>query len=126
MEDFMKKIVVISILLCLMLTFIFYKKNEKDLVNMSILDKGEYQAIVWNDKTYVPYCAISNSERGELIGIVNGDKNDQIYQYNNYPIEEWIISFYYSGEMDNSMLMRELSVKEIPDGLHSEYNWNNE
>lgn len=91
---------------------------------MATLDKGEYQAIVWNDKTYVPYCAVNNSERGDQIGIVNGDENDQIFQYSEYPVEEWLIAYYHSGEMDSSMLMRELRVVEIPEGLQSEYIWN--
>jgi uncharacterized protein len=40
----------------------------------------------------VPYCAISNSDRGKQIGIVNGDENEQIYKYRDYQVEEWIIS----------------------------------
>ena len=122
----MKRITVIGILVCLIITLCSCRKNKEDLEDMSTLDTGKYQAIVWNDKTYVPYCAISNSERGKQIGIVNGDKNNRIYQYSSYPVEEWMISFYHSGEMDSSMLMRELSVTEIPEGIQSEYDWNNE
>lgn len=121
----MKRITVIGILVCLIITLSSCGKNKKDLEDMSTLDTGEYQAIVWKDKTYVPYCVISNSERAEQIGIVNGDKNNQIYQYSGRPVEEWIISFYHSGEMDSSMLMRELSVTKIPEGIQSEYDWNN-
>lgn len=121
----MKRITVIGILVCLIITLSSCRKSDKDLVNMSTLDRCEYQSIVWNDKTYVPYCAISNSERGDQIGIVNGDKNNQIYQYSGHQVEEWIISFYHSGEMDGSMLMRELSVTKIPEGIQSEYEWNN-
>lgn len=121
----MKRITVIGIFVCLIITLWSCGKSKKELEDMSILDTGEYQAIVWNDKTYVPYCAIFNSERGDQIGIVNGDENHHIYRYNDYPVEEWIISFYYSGEMDGSMLMRELSVTEIPEEIQSEYNWNN-
>lgn len=122
----MKRIIIIGILVCVIITLCSCGSNKRDLEDMSTLNNGEYQAIIWNDKTYVPYCAISNSDRGEQIGIVNGDKNDQIYQYRGYSVEEWIISFYHSGEMDNSMLMRELNVTEIPSGLKSEYDWNNE
>lgn len=121
----MKKITVIGVLVWMIIMLCSCEKDKKELADMSTSDEGEYQAIIWDDRTYVPYCAISNSERGEKIGIVNGDKNDQIFQYNDYPVEEWIISFYHSGEMDNSMLMRELHVTEIPEGLKSDYDWNN-
>jgi hypothetical protein len=121
----MKKFTVIGILVCLVITLCACGKNEKKLVDMSTYDTCDYQAIVWKDKTYVPYCAISNSERGEQIGIVKGNKDHQIYQYGSHPVEEWIISFNHSGEMDNSMLMRELSVTKIPEGIQSQYDWNN-
>lgn len=67
----MKRITAIGILICLIITHCACEKSKKDLVNTSTLDAGEYQAIVWNDKTYVSYCAINNEERGELFGIVN-------------------------------------------------------
>lgn len=121
----MKRIASVGILVCLIITLCSCGKNKKDLENMTTLVTGKYQAIVWNDKIYVPYCGISNAERGEQIGIVDGDKKNQVYQYRSHPVEEWIISFYHSGEMDSSMLMRELNVTKIPEGLQSEYDWNN-
>jgi hypothetical protein len=48
----------------------------------------------------------------------------QVYQYRDCPVGEWIISYYDSGEMDSSMLMKEEGVTEIPEGLQSEYDWN--
>ena len=121
----MKRIAAIVILVCLIITLSSCGKNNTTLEAMSTIDAGKYQAIVWKDKTYVPYCGVDNSERGEQIGIVNGDKNDQVYQYSNHPVEEWIISFYHSGEMDTCMLMREVNVTDIPKGIQSEYDWNN-
>ena len=50
-----------------------------------------------------------------------GNNWQEIFQTSN----EWIISFYNSGEMDGSMLMREQSVNKYPDNLTSEYDWNN-
>lgn len=123
----MKKARVIGILVCLIITLCSCGKNEKGLVNMSTLDRSQYRAIAWDAKVYAPYCEISSDERGDQIGIVNGNVNSQIYEYSNHHVDDWIIWFYSSGETEgSSMLMRELSVTEIPDGLHSEYNWNNE
>lgn len=91
---------------------------------MTSSDTGEYKAIVWGDKTYVPFCAVSNEDRGKKIGVVDGDKNDQVYEYKGFSTDEWVISFYHSGEMDGSMLIREKNVTQIPEGLQSEYAWN--
>ena len=87
-------------------------------------DTGEYVGIEWLGHRYVPFCAVSNTDRGAMLTIVNGDEKDQIYEYKGYSPNEWIISFYNSGLMDASMLMREESVTDIPDNLESEYFWN--
>jgi hypothetical protein len=121
----MKRTTVIGILVCLLIILCSCGKNEKGLVNMSTLDKFGYRAIVWSHRVYVPYCDISNNERGNQVGIVNGNINEQIYEYSNHQVDDWIIWFFASGETDGwSILMRELSVTEIPNGLHSEYSWN--
>jgi len=87
-------------------------------------DNGQYVYVTLNDKVFVPYTTVSNSERGKQIGIVNGDSKNQIYEYKDYSTDEWIINYYDSGEMDGSMLMREENISNFPDGLESEYDWN--
>lgn len=120
----MKRMVYLLVLFLFTISLCSCGQKTKQLENMSTLDTGKYMAIVWGDKTYVPFCAIPNSDRGEKIGIVNSDENDQVYEYKGYSTDKWVVSFYNSGEMDSSMLMRELNVKEIPKGLESEYEWN--
>ena len=85
----------------------------------------DYAYITIDDKVFVPFAAVDNADRGNWIGIVDGDENNRIYEYKDYSSNEWIISFYNSGEMDGSMLMREQSVNKYPDNLTSEYDWNN-
>lgn len=63
------------------------------------------------------------SDCGAQIGIVDGDKEDKVYQYKEYSAEQWIINAY---TMDGAMLYREINVTEIPDGLESEYDWNDQ
>lgn len=116
----MKKRLLITIILYLSIIMISWGKNEH-LYNMTSKETKDYLSITYNDKTYVPFCAIENSARGKQIAIVDNDENNQIYEYKGHSTDEWIISFYYSGEMDSSMLMREIKVKNIPKGLHSEY-----
>ena len=88
------------------------------------VDGEDYQEIRWQGRTYVPYCAIENSRRGEKLGHIGEDENDEVYACKGLAPEEWLISFYHSGLMDNGMLMREVSVMDIPEGLTSEYWWN--
>lgn len=100
-------------------------QNNKKIENMETQESNDYLSVIWRDKAYVPFCVVDNKERGIQIGIVNGDKKDQIYEYKDYSTEEWIISFYKSGEMDTSMLMKEINVTKIPNNLQSDYEWNN-
>ena len=119
-----KSIYFISICLLMIMLSSCGQSNNK-LENMTRQDNNDYVSIIWEDRTYVPFCVVNNSEQGAQIGIVNGDKNDQVYEYKEHSTDNWIISFYKSGEMDNSMLMKEINVTEIPDNLQSDYEWNN-
>ena len=96
--------------------------SKKELADMTTESHEDYIAIVWENKTYVPFCAISKTDCGEQIGIVDGDKDDRVYEYKGYSTDEWIINYYV---MDSAMLLREINVTDIPDGLQSEYEWNN-
>lgn len=100
--------------------------DSEELQDLSYEEREDYMAVVWDERVYVPFCAVDNSLREKQIGIVNGDENDKIYEASGLPPEEWIISYYESGMMDGSMLMKEEKVKEIPNGLKSEYAWNQE
>lgn len=102
---------------------LYSSKPKQDLLYMVRIDNREYDIIAWEGRQYVPYCAISKGDRGKQIGIVYGDKDDKVYEYRGYSAEEWIIN---AHTMDGgAMLYREMSVTEIPEGLESEYKWNN-
>ncbi len=96
-----------------------------DLTDMTSVDTEDYRAIEWEDRIYVPYSPAEKSDMGKQIGIVNGDKNDGIYEAKDLPAEEWIMSYYRSGEMDSPMLFKEENTTDIPHGFTSEYPWNN-
>lgn len=121
----MKKFIYFTAVGLLSTTLFACSSNNRNLENMSMQQNSNYASIVWNDKIYIPFCAIENSSRGVQIGIVDGDKDNQVYEYKGYSTDDWIISFYHSGEMDTSMLMREINVVDIPDNLESDYEWNN-
>lgn len=121
----MKKFIYfISLCLLMIMLSACSQKNSK-LENMTTKSSDDYVSIIWEDRVYIPFCAISNSEQGAQLGIVNGDKNDKVYEYKGHSSDDWIISFYKSGEMDGSMLMKEINTTKIPDNLESDYDWNN-
>lgn len=120
----MKKLICLISICLLMIILSACGKGDNNLERMITEEKEDYVSITWQGRTYVPFCVIENSERGSQIGIVNEDKNDQVFEYKNHSSDDWIISFYKSNEMDNSMLMKEISVTEIPNNLSSEYEWN--
>lgn len=93
------------------------------LVNMVSLDGEEDRAIAWNGRIYVPYCEILESNCGRQLGIVNNNENDKVYEFKGYSIKKWIIN--NDDEINSIRLFKEKNEKEIPEGLKSEYEWNN-
>ena len=90
---------------------------------MELLAGDEYASILWEERPYVPYCAISKSACGVQIGIVDHNKDDKVYEFEGYLANEWIISaLRWDG---GAMLWKEINVVDIPAGLESEYDWNN-
>lgn len=81
-----------------------------------------YMAIVWEDRTYIPFCVVSKTDCGKSIGCLNGDPEDIVSEYKDYAPQAWIANYL---TMDGgALLYKEASVTEIPDGLESEYPWN--
>ena len=90
-----------------------------------IVETEEYAALVWQGRTYVPYGPVGNTAMGRRIGgSADGDSREDYYTYEGYSEQEWIIAMPHSGLMDTPMLFREQSVWDIPEGLESEYAWN--
>lgn len=96
--------------------------SEQNLADMTTSVTDDYAAIVWGDKTYVPYGALSAyGDRGKQIGIVDGDETYKVYECKEYSSDEWIAT---ALPHDPAMLYREINVADIPDGWQSEYEWN--
>ena len=119
------KIVLLIIAVSLAISLCACSKENADLVDMTFGTGDGYVTIIWGDKTYVPYGVISRSDCGKQIGIVDGEERYRVYEYKGYSTDEWIIEMLVSGLMDNPVLWRELNTTNIPEGLQSEYEWNN-
>ena len=118
----MKKIIALLIIISLSVSFSACSKQDTDLVIMSYGVSDEYATIVWGANIYIPYGPISRNDCGTQIGFIDGNENDKIYEFRDYSTDEWIIS---TLPNDPPMLWRETNVTDIPEGLQSEYEWNN-
>lgn len=116
----MKKRIVAILIACVLLSMLSAcGKQTHDLVDMESTSKDGKYAVVWEDRTYVPFCAVSKKDCGEQIGYVDGDTDDRISEYKGYSSEEWLVSWL---PMDGgAILLNEQNVVDIPDGLEAEY-----
>jgi hypothetical protein len=116
----MKKLMPILVIACLLFSLSACSKQNLEEMTSGMGDG--YATIVWGDKTYVPYGALSEyGDKGEQIGIVDGDKDDKVYECKGYSVDQWIVNAYSN---DSAMLYREVGVADIPEGWESEYEWN--
>ena len=83
------------------------------------LDEDGYKKIVWQGRTYAPYCVVSKDGCGQMIGYVDGDKEDIVSTYSDYPAKDWIAN--YLENEHGAMLYKEENCTDIPDGLTQEY-----
>lgn len=101
------------------------KSATDTLLNYNTSENRGIQTLQLNDKIFVPFTVVTPADCGNQIGFVGNDSKDKIYGYKNLSSDEWIIEYYESGEMDVPMLYREQNVDDIPDGISSDYEWNN-
>lgn len=106
--------------------FIFCACESAEQIKLTTQNTGDYTAIIWEERTYVPFCAVSAKERGEVIGLIDGEENHVAFEYAGYPAESWLIDGFVEGAyVFDTVLYREMSVTVIPEGISSEYKWNN-
>ena len=98
------------------------EEQEQELADISTVEGDGYVAIIWEKRTYVPFSVVSKNDCGALIGYRDGDTSDRVCEYKDYPPNEWIAN--YLTVDGGAMLYKEINVTDIPDGLQSEYEWN--
>ena len=115
----MKKILAFITVFIMILSLVACGGQKRDLVDMTSTIIDEKRAIVWEGRTYMPFCVVSKKDCGEQIGYVDGDTDDRISEYKGYSSDEWLVSWM---PMDGgAMLLKEQSIVDIPDGLEAEY-----
>lgn len=116
----MKKGAVILLTACLLSALLVAcGKPQRELADMRSVIIDDKRAVVWEGRTYEPFCVVSKNDRREQIGYVDGDEDDRISKYKGYSTDEWLVSWL---PMDGgAMLLKEQSVTDIPEGLEAEY-----
>ena len=115
----MKKILALLVIIALTASLCACSKQNTELVDMASTNIDGKRAVVWEDRTYMPFCVVSKKDCGEQIGYIDGDTDNRISEYKGYSTEEWLVSWM---PMDGgAMLLKEQSVVDIPDGLEAEY-----
>lgn len=93
--------------------------EQRELIDMKSTIIDDQRGVVWEDRTYMPFCVVSKNVCGEQIGYVDGDKDDRISEYKGYSTDEWLVSWL---PMDGgAILLKEEGVVDIPNGLEAEY-----
>lgn len=110
-------LLLIVILMCLSLIGCSAQKEHT-------ITKTDDNTIIWQDKTYVPYCTLYEEKLENELGSIVGNANDRIYQYKDYSTNEWLINAYIVGNYTlDTVLYREVNVTYMPDGLEPDYEY---
>ncbi len=115
-------LIVVSSIIAWHFTHLKFDKSNPILFKQQ--ENDDYAYIIYQGREYVPYSAINPNRREKYLGYVGDDKQEEIYTFQGHSEEEWLISYLDSGMMNDCMLLKEKSVAEIPEGLSSEYEWN--
>ena len=81
MEEKQQKIgivVCLCSLVCVLFCGCSRKQGKRDLVNLNTIDNGEYTAIIWEERTYVPFCVVSKKDCGKQIGYVDEEMFNRV------------------------------------------------
>ena len=110
--------------ICLVIGFLMFLGltacgGQRELVDMELVEIGGKSAIIWEDRTYYPFCVVSKNDRGEQLGYLNGEPDNRVSAYKDYPPEEWLVSWLTVD--GGAILYKEENAAEIPDGLVPEY-----
>lgn len=92
----------------------------------------EYSYLTEGSKIYVPYCPYEPNLLGECIGYCDIESTESgdtfrlfICELKGYSSDQWIVEVLDTGCTREGMILREIkNTTEIPEGLSSEYEWN--
>lgn len=89
----------------------------------------EYAYLTVGDKVYVPYCPYKSNLLGKCIGYCDIEESGETFrvyvcELKGYSSDQWIVEVLDTGYTREGAILREINTTEIPEGLSSEYEWN--
>ncbi|MDE7273708.1 MAG: hypothetical protein K2N95_11725 [Lachnospiraceae bacterium] len=135
MKNKMKIVLLLIAVVCLAAGMYFFTRPkirlpEHPIVYAQRIHEGEYAYLVYEDKIFVPYCPYEADCLGECIGYYDVPASENTEAGRAYVCEmrgcskdEWIIDI-MDTNCSEGMILREINTTEIPEGLTSEYEWN--
>ena len=81
----MKKVLSCLLFSCSLLLSLSACGERQDLVDMeSVIIDDIGRGVIWESRTYAPFCVVSKSDCGKQIGYVDCDTTDRISEYKGY------------------------------------------
>ena len=105
------------------------EKSGSPQISFTTMQDENYLALTHDGRIYVPFCAGSKSLMGACIGNYSADGSETnlvyVYAVKGQSPEEWLMDA-ANGNCSESMLYREQSVTDYPEGFayEPEYWWN--
>lgn len=106
--------------------------DDSIVYEQEINEEEGYSYLKYGDKVYVPYCAYEKKYLGDCIGYceIPADEyteasREYVFEFKGYSSDEWLIETMELDDCNEGMILREINTTDIPDGLESEYEWNN-
>lgn len=112
------------ILLALLGLLVGCGADKSDPILFETVEREEYVSVLWEGREYIPFSGGYPGFRGEYLGYIADDPDEEIYAWSGHDEKEWLISHLNPGFMGSSMLLREVSVTDYPNGIRSDYWWN--
>lgn len=106
------------LLLLTMLLFGCSQKGIDESLEFQSTKHDNEVYIVCDEMEYRYYGLSDRADMGERLGILDGDENDGIYSFRDFPTEDFIVEYLDSSLMDSPVLYRAINCAIEPEGVY--------
>lgn len=96
------------------------QKGSDELLEFQSIKHDNAIYIVYGEIEYQYYGLPDQADMGDQLGILDGNENDGIYSFRDFPTEDFIVEYLYSGLMDSPVLYRAVGCTTEPEGVYVE------
>ena len=94
------------------------QKGTDELLEFQSTKHDNSVYIVCGEIEYQYYGLPDQADMGERLGSLDGNENDGIYSFRDFPTEDFIVEYLYSGLMDSPVLYRAIGCATEPEGVY--------